>query len=165
MAFELPDLPFDQDALEPHISARTIKYHYGKHHKGYVDKLNKAIEGTKWEKKSLEEIIVANAGEDGDSDLFNNAAQHWNHTFFWDSLSPEHQAVITQAMQEMGPLNRQVMDVADAEARSKAQADFGVTFIEPPMDPWIAKMAPAHADFESRGLVEAGLISKIQAIE
>lgn len=83
----------------------------------------------------------------------------------WDSLSPEHQAVITQAMQEMGPLNRQVMDVADAEARSKAQADFGVTFIEPPMDPWIEKMAPAHADFESRGLVEAGLIAKIQAIE
>ena len=88
MAFELPELPFEQDALVPHISARTIKYHYGKHHKGYVDKLNDAVDGTKWEKKSLEEIIVANAGSDGDTDLFNNAAQHWNHTFFWDSLSP-----------------------------------------------------------------------------
>jgi len=86
MAFELPDLPFEKDALEPHISARTIKYHYGKHHQGYVDKLNDAIDGTKWESKPLEEIIVANAD---DPDIFNNAAQIWNHNFFWDSMSPQ----------------------------------------------------------------------------
>jgi superoxide dismutase, Fe-Mn family len=89
MAFELPDLPYAQDALEPHISARTVKYHYGKHHKGYVDKLNDAVKDTKWAEKSLEEIIVAQAGDDGDPNLFNNAAQIWNHNFFWDSMSPE----------------------------------------------------------------------------
>jgi Fe-Mn family superoxide dismutase len=89
VAFKLPDLPFKQDALEPHISSRTMSYHYGKHHQGYVDKLNKAVDGTRWESKSLEEIIVANAGNDGDSNLFNNAAQIWNHSFFWNSMAPD----------------------------------------------------------------------------
>lgn len=83
----------------------------------------------------------------------------------WDSLSPEHQKVIVQALHDSGPLNRSEMDKADAEARQKSQEDFGVSFIDPPSAPWIAKMAPAHADFEARGLIEKGLIAKIQAIK
>ncbi len=83
MPFELPPLPFAQDALAPYMSAETLQYHYGKHHAAYVAKLNAGIEGTQWADKSLEEII---RGSDGG--LFNNAAQTWNHTFFWNCLKP-----------------------------------------------------------------------------
>ncbi|MCL1127378.1 superoxide dismutase [Fe] [Shewanella surugensis] len=83
MAFELPALPYAQNALEPHISQETIEFHYGKHHKTYVVKLNGLIEGTELESKTLEEIIKASTGG-----IFNNAAQIWNHTFYWNSLAP-----------------------------------------------------------------------------
>ncbi|CAH0533868.1 Superoxide dismutase [Fe] [Vibrio stylophorae] len=83
MAFELPALPFAKDALEPHISAETLDYHHGKHHNTYVVKLNGLIEGTEFEGKSLEEIIKTSTGG-----VFNNAAQIWNHTFYWHCLSP-----------------------------------------------------------------------------
>ncbi len=83
MAFELPPLPYAQDALEPHISAETLEYHYGKHHKTYVDKLNGLAEGSDLAGKSLEEIIKTSEGG-----VFNNAAQIWNHTFYWHCLSP-----------------------------------------------------------------------------
>ncbi len=88
MAIELPPLPFAKEALEPHMSARTLEFHHGKHHKAYVDKANAAIAGTPLENASLEEIVRA-AKSKGDKGLFNNAAQTWNHTFFWNSLSPE----------------------------------------------------------------------------
>lgn len=84
MSIELPALPYSRDALAPHISEETIDYHYGKHHQGYVDKLNKAIDGTAYENQSLVEII-----RNSDGSLFNNAAQVWNHTFYWNSLSPQ----------------------------------------------------------------------------
>ncbi len=87
MTIELPDLPYAADALEPHVSARTLEFHYGKHHKGYVDKLNKAIAGTRYEGQSLETIIAA-SHEAADTGVFNNAAQTWNHTFLWHSMSP-----------------------------------------------------------------------------
>lgn len=83
MAFELPALPYEKNALEPHISAETLEYHYGKHHATYVSKLNGLVEGTENENKSLEEIIKSSSGG-----LFNNAAQVWNHTFYWNGLSP-----------------------------------------------------------------------------
>ncbi len=83
MSFSLPDLPYAKDALEPHISAETLEYHYGKHHQTYVDKLNGMIDGTPDADKSLEEIIKSASGG-----LFNNAAQVWNHTFYWHCLSP-----------------------------------------------------------------------------
>lgn len=84
MTFELPALPYAQDALAPHISAETLDYHHGKHHKAYVDKLNTLVPSTAFEGKSLEEVIkTAPAGP-----IFNNAAQIWNHTFYWSSLSP-----------------------------------------------------------------------------
>lgn len=83
----------------------------------------------------------------------------------FDSLTPEEQGWIVQAARDVGPIFKERMDAADEEAKRKAQDSFGVTFIYPPMDPWIEKMKPALADFEARGLVEAGLIGKIQAIE
>lgn len=83
MAFELPALPYARDALAPHISAETIDYHYGKHHNTYVEKLNGMVPGTEFEGKSLEEVIKTSSGG-----VFNNAAQIWNHTFYWECLSP-----------------------------------------------------------------------------
>lgn len=83
MSFQLPELPYAKDALAPHISAETLEYHYGKHHKTYVDKLNGLVEGTEMADKSLEEVVKSSEGG-----MFNNAAQIWNHTFYWHCLSP-----------------------------------------------------------------------------
>ena len=83
MAFQLPALPYAENALAPHMSAETLEYHYGKHHKTYVDNLNKAVDGTPDADASLESIIMKAEGP-----LFNNAAQVWNHTFFWNGLTP-----------------------------------------------------------------------------
>lgn len=84
--FKLPPLPYPENALEPVISANTISYHYGKHHKKYVDDLNKLIAGTEYESASLEKIIAESAGQAEKVELFNNAAQTWNHTFYWLSM-------------------------------------------------------------------------------
>ncbi len=84
MPFTLPPLPYDKNALAPHISAETLDYHHGKHHKAYVDTLNKLTEGKPEASNSLEEIILS--AEPGP--LFNNAAQVWNHTFYWSSMKP-----------------------------------------------------------------------------
>jgi superoxide dismutase, Fe-Mn family len=83
MAFTLPDLPYAKDALAPHLSQETLEYHHDKHHNAYVTNLNGLIEGTETAGKSLEEIIVA-----ADGPLFNNAAQVWNHTFYWNCMKP-----------------------------------------------------------------------------
>ena len=83
MSFKLPDLPFPMDGLKPHISPETLEFHYGKHHNAYVTNLNKLVEGTPHAEKSLEELIKTT-----DGGLFNNAAQVWNHTFYWNCLSP-----------------------------------------------------------------------------
>ncbi len=83
MAIELPALPYARDALAPHISAETIDFHYGKHHQTYVTNLNNQIKGTEFENASLEEIVAKSSGG-----MFNNAAQVWNHTFYWNCLKP-----------------------------------------------------------------------------
>jgi len=83
MSFTLPKLPYELDALAPHLSKETLEFHYGKHHKTYVDKLNGLVEGRPEAKKSLEELISSAGGP-----LFNNAAQIWNHTFYWNGFSP-----------------------------------------------------------------------------
>jgi superoxide dismutase, Fe-Mn family len=88
MAFELPPLPYAEDALEPAYSARTISFHYGKHHKTYVETLNKLVAGTDLETKSLDDVIMAVAGNAEKQAVFNNAAQVWNHTFFWKGMKP-----------------------------------------------------------------------------
>lgn len=83
MAFTLPPLPYEMNALEPHISKETLEYHYGKHHNTYVNNLNKQIEGTEYANMSIEEIIQKSTGG-----MFNNAAQAWNHSFYWQCLAP-----------------------------------------------------------------------------
>lgn len=84
MVHELPKLPFAMDALEPYISKRTLEFHYGKHHQAYVNNLNKLIPGTEFENKSLEDIVRSASGG-----LFNNGAQVWNHTFYWNCMKPQ----------------------------------------------------------------------------
>ena len=99
MTHVLPELPYAKDALEPHISAETLEFHYGKHHATYVDKLNGMIAGTEFESASLEDIIAGASGG-----IFNNAAQIWNHSFYWDGLSPngggKPEAALAQAIDQ-----------------------------------------------------------------
>jgi Fe-Mn family superoxide dismutase len=115
MAFELPPLPYDRTALEPHISGETLDYHHGKHHKAYVDNLNKMIEGDEFASMPLEEIIRKSQGP-----MFNNAAQVWNHTFFWNCMSPNGGGeptgkladAINQAFGSFAAFKEQFTDVA-----------------------------------------------------
>ncbi|RYG85948.1 MAG: superoxide dismutase [Alphaproteobacteria bacterium] len=91
MAFELPPLPYAKDALAPHMSAETLEFHHGKHHKAYVDKTNGFVVDKGLEGRKLSEVI-AHAKETGDKGLFNNSAQIWNHSFFWQCLTPDYAA-------------------------------------------------------------------------
>lgn len=84
MAFTLPDLPYEKNALEPYISAQTLEIHHGKHHAAYVNNLNGLVKGTEFENSSLEEVIAGSQGG-----IFNNAAQVWNHTFYWNCMIPD----------------------------------------------------------------------------
>lgn len=95
MAFSLPPLPYDKGALAPHISQETLEYHYGKHHNTYLTNLNNLIAGTEYEQMSLEEIVLKSS-----AGLFNNAAQVWNHTFYWHCLSPQGGGEPTGALAE-----------------------------------------------------------------
>ncbi len=88
MALSLPDLPYAKEGLEPHISARTLEFHHGKHHKAYVDNANKMIAGTDLESADLETIVKKAAGDASKAGLFNNAAQVWNHSFYWKCMKP-----------------------------------------------------------------------------
>src|SRR5580658_7442023 len=101
-AITLPELPYARDALAPHMSRETLDYHYGKHHKAYVDKLNELIGGTELEDASLEELVAESSGT-----VFNNAAQVWNHNFFWQCLSPQQRKPsreLTRALDGLGGL-------------------------------------------------------------
>ncbi|CBL44210.1 Superoxide dismutase [Fe] [gamma proteobacterium HdN1] len=95
MSFELPALPYAKNALAPHISEETLEFHYGKHHNAYVTNLNNLVKGTEFEGKSLEEVVRKSSGG-----IFNNAAQVWNHTFYWNSLSPKGGGAATGAVAE-----------------------------------------------------------------
>jgi len=88
MAYELPPLPYAYDALEPHISKDTLEFHHDKHHAAYVNKYNDAIKGTDMDSKPIEAVIKAIAGDSSKQGLFNNGAQAWNHTFYWNSMKP-----------------------------------------------------------------------------
>lgn len=99
-AHVLPELPYAENALEPVISAKTIGFHYGKHHKGYVDKLNKLVAGTKYADLSLEKIITGTAGQPEKAAIFNNAAQVWNHTFYWKSMRPKGGGVLPAPLKQ-----------------------------------------------------------------
>ena len=88
MSFTLPDLPYAKDALAPHISAETLDFHHGKHHAAYVTNLNKLLDGHELAGRSLEDVVKATAGQADEAGIFNNAAQVWNHTFYWNSMTP-----------------------------------------------------------------------------
>jgi len=88
MTLELPPLPYDQKALEPHISANTLSFHYGKHHQAYVTNYNNLVKDTPFADKALEDVIKEVAGDSSKVGVFNNGAQVWNHTFFWNSMTP-----------------------------------------------------------------------------
>jgi Fe-Mn family superoxide dismutase len=88
MAYELPNLPYDYTALEPHISQQTLEFHHDKHHAAYVKKYNAAVEGTSMANQAIEEVIKAMAGKPEQTGIFNNGAQAWNHSFYWQCMKP-----------------------------------------------------------------------------
>ncbi|MCV2885964.1 superoxide dismutase [Fe] [Aestuariibacter sp. AA17] len=135
MAFELPALPYEKNALEPHISAETLEYHYGKHHATYVTKLNGLIEGTDMANMSLEEIV-----KKSDGGVFNNAAQVWNHTFYWNSLSPNGGGAPTGAIADA--INAKWGSFEDFKAafNDKAVNNFGSSWT------WLVKTADGGLD-------------------
>src|ERR1700733_12410711 len=101
MTFQLMPLPYEKDALEPYMSSKTLDFHHGKHHKTYVDTLNKLIEGTPYAKGSLEDIIEESSGNEKDEKIFNNAAQVWNHNFFWHCLKKDGNAPSNHLIREI----------------------------------------------------------------
>jgi Fe-Mn family superoxide dismutase len=134
MEHKLPALPYSEGALEPHMSTETLQYHHGKHHKAYVDKLNELIKGTKFEYMGLEEIILSAEGP-----LFNNAAQHWNHTFFWQCLTPD---AGQPSLKFKGLIEKRWKTVdAFKEAFAKSAAEnFGSGWT------WLVEDKPGHLD-------------------
>ncbi|MBI5507532.1 MAG: superoxide dismutase [Deltaproteobacteria bacterium] len=123
MAFELPKLPYAQEALEPHISAKTLSFHYGKHHAAYVAKLNELVAGKPGEKQKLEEIILSSAKEKGP--LFNNAAQVWNHTFFWNCLAPNGGGAPSGVLADKIKAGFGSLDKLKEELKAAAVGQFG----------------------------------------
>ncbi|WP_199611328.1 superoxide dismutase [Fe] [Flocculibacter collagenilyticus] len=135
MAFELPALPYDKSALEPHISKETLEYHYGKHHNTYVVKLNGLIEGTNFEGKSLEDIVRSSEGG-----VFNNAAQIWNHTFYWHSLSPNGGGEPTGAVADAINAKWGSFAAFKEAFNDKAVNNFGSSWT------WLVKLADGSLD-------------------
>ena len=120
MEHKLPELPWAQDALLPHISPETLEYHYGKHHNAYVTKLNAGIKGTNFENSTLEEIILGSEGG-----LFNNAAQVWNHTFYWNCLAPKSRGAATGAIADKITAKWGSFDKFKEEFSNAAATNFG----------------------------------------
>jgi len=121
----LPDLPYAESALDPVISAKTISFHYGKHHKTYVDNLNKLIVDTEFADLSLEKIITGAAGKPDKVAIFNNAAQIWNHTFYWKSLRPGGGGEPPSALKQKIEAAFGSVDACKKELASKAVSQFG----------------------------------------
>lgn len=144
MAFELPALPYAQDALAPHISAETMQYHYGKHHAGYVNKLNAAVEkDAALQGKSLEELITSTSGG-----VFNNAAQVWNHTFYWNGMSPNGGGAADGAVGDAIAAKWGSFDAFKAEFSAAAGGQFGSGWA------WLVK--DANGDLQIRATSNAG---------
>jgi len=123
--FVLPPLPYGEGALEPVISARTIGFHYGKHHKAYVDNLNKLVAGTDMADMSLDKIILATAGNADKAGMFNNAAQVWNHTFYWSSMKPNGGGKPTGILAEKIDSSFGGFDALKKELAGAAMGQFG----------------------------------------
>jgi len=121
----LPPLPYPENALEPVISANTISFHYGKHHKGYVDNLNKLISGTEFADMPLEQIVAATAGKPDKAAIFNNAAQTWNHTFYWQSMTPKGGGEPPAALKQKIEAAFGSLDACRKELAAAAISQFG----------------------------------------
>ena len=135
MAFELPALPYEKNALEPHISSETLDFHHGKHHNTYVVKLNGLIGGTEFEGKTLEEIVKTSSGG-----IFNNAAQIWNHTFYWNSLSPNAGGEPTGAIADAINAAFGSFEEFKAKFNDMAVNNFGASWT------WLVKKADGSLD-------------------
>jgi Fe-Mn family superoxide dismutase len=121
----LPPLPCADNALDPVISANTIGFHYGKHHKGYVENLNKLVAGTEFANLTLEQIIAQTAGKADKSAIFNNAAQTWNHTFYWHSLKPKGGGEPPAVLKKKIEISFGTLDACKKELATAAMAQFG----------------------------------------
>ena len=121
----LPPLPYAEDAFDPVITAKTMSFHYGKHHKGYVDNLNKLIAGTEYADLSLEKIITGTAGRPEEAAIFNNAAQTWNHTFYWKSMTPKGLGEPPAALKPRIEASFGSVDACRKELASAAVSQFG----------------------------------------
>lgn len=135
MAFELPALPYAKDALAPHISAETLEFHHGKHHNAYVVKLNSLVEGTDFAGKSLEDVIKSSEGP-----VFNNAAQIWNHTFYWHCLSPNGGGEPTGALADAINAKWGSFAAFQTAFNDKAVNNFGSSWT------WLVKKADGSLD-------------------
>ena len=140
MAHTLPALPFAQDALAPHISAETFVYHYGKHHQAYVTNLNNLIPGTEFETMALEDIIKKSSGG-----VYNNAAQIWNHTFFWSSLKPNGGGAPTGKLADAINAKWGSFDAFKEAFTKSAVGNFGSSWT------WLVKKADGTVDIVNTG--------------
>ena len=120
MSFVLPELPYPKNALAPHISEETLQFHYDKHHRAYVDKLNTLTAGTEWEKATLQQLIM-----DATEAVFNNASQVWNHTFYWNSLSPKGGGEPPQEVADLLERSFGSVEKFKEEMTAKALGQFG----------------------------------------
>lgn len=125
LPLDLPPLPYAENALEPVITAKTISFHYDKHHKGYVDNLNKLIAGTEYADLSLEKIITRTAGHPEKIAIFNNASQSWNHTFYWKSMKPKGGGEPPAALKHQMEASFGSVEACKKELASIAVSQFG----------------------------------------
>ena len=140
MAFELPALPYAKDALAPHLSAETFDYHYSKHHQAYVTNLNNLVPGTAFEGKGLEEIVKTSSGG-----IYNNAAQVWNHTFFWNCMTPNGGGAPTGALADAINAQWGSFDEFKKAFQTSAVGNFGSGWT------WLVKKADGSVDIVNMG--------------
>ncbi|BBU28276.1 superoxide dismutase [Caballeronia pedi] len=153
MEHTLPPLPFDKNALAPHMSEETLEYHYGKHHQTYVTNLNKLIPGTEFENLSLEEIVKKSSGG-----VFNNSAQVWNHTFFWNSLSPKGGGAPTGALADAINAKYGSYDKFKEEFAKVATGTFGSGWT------WLVKKTDGTVDIVSTSNAATPLTTDSKAL-
>ena len=153
MEHQLPALPYAKDALAPHISVETIEYHYGKHHQTYVTNLNNLIKGTEFENASLEDIVKKSSGG-----LYNNAAQTWNHTFFWNSLKPNGGGAPTGALADAINKKWGSFDEFKKAFQASAVGNFGSGWT------WLVKKADGSVDIVNMGAAGTPLTTGDKAL-
>lgn len=147
MSFQLPDLPYSRDALSPYISAETLDYHHGKHHAAYVKKLNTLITDTEFADQSLEDIIRQSSGG-----IFNNAAQHWNHSFYWQCLAPHAPGKPAGTLAEQINERFGSFDEFVNQFNTAATGQFGSGWA------WLVKDASGQLDIQTTGNADNPLV-------